>query len=335
MPDPGPPPPPPRRSWGSRLLILLLLASLFFNLSQLVAFRDYSAGVKPPYESFHSGTLTSLDKIARLEIEGVIMPPYTERWLKALDAIEKDDRVRGILLVVDSPGGLVADSHQIYEKLRRLREKKPIVVAMKRVAASGGYYISMGAGPAAKIFAEPTTWTGSIGVIVPRYNLTELASSWGVKSEPLVTGPLKNTLDPLKEMAPEEQAVWKEILDDSFQRFVEVIDEGRGSLDADAVRKLATGQVYTANQALQAGLVDVIGFEEEALESLKQQLNLSSVRVIQYSSPTGLADLLLGASAAASQPPPAMDPLSRLLEANVPRAMYLFGWHPGMRTSLE
>jgi protease-4 len=309
------------------------LVSVFFNLSQMVAFRDYSAGAQPPYESFHSGELSASDKIARLEIEGVIMPPFTERWLKILDAIEKDDRVKGVLLVVDSPGGLVADSHQIYARLKKLRDKKPITVAMKRIAASGGYYLSMGAGPNGKIFAEPTTWTGSIGVIVPRYNLSELARLWGVKSEPLVTGPLKNTLDPLKDMGPEEQQVWTGIIDDAFQRFVDVIDDGRGNLDAEAIRKLATGQVYTAKQALDVGLIDGIAFEDAALESLKEQLNLKQVRVIKYSSPSGLVDIILGSSAQSNPASDPSDPLSRLLDANIPRAMYLFGWHPGLRSN--
>jgi protease-4 len=323
------PPPPPRRRWLTRFLIVLLLASLFLNLSLSVAFRDYVSGAQPPYERFHSGELTASNKIARLEIRGAIMPPYTERWLKSLEAIRKDDNVRGILVVVDSPGGLVADSHQIYSALRKLRDTKPAVVSMKRLAASGGYYVSMGAGPNARIFAEPTTWTGSIGVILPRYNLSELANHWGVKSEPLVTGPLKNTLDPLQDMKPEEREVWMKVLEDAFERFIEVIDDGRRDLDPPRIRELATGQVYTANQALAAGLVDAIGDEEAALDSLKQQLGLTDVRVIKYEFPTSLVDLVIGSATADTQA--ASDPLARLFEANVPRGFYLFGWHPGLK----
>ncbi len=255
MPDapppypPPPPPPPPCRSrkWLVRLLIFLLLLSLLMNFTQAVTFQQYAAG-EQPYEKFHSGELTSNDKIARLEISGVIMPPYTDRWLKAIKKIRDDDKVKGVVLIIDSPGGLVADSHQIYHRLKELSEKKPIVVSMKRLAASGGYYVAMGAGPKAKIFVEPTTWVGSIGVIVPRYDVSELAKTWGVKSDPLVTGPLKNTLDPLNPMKPEEVEVWKAILDDAFGRFIGVIDAGRDKLDDAAIRKLATGQIYTAKQ---------------------------------------------------------------------------------------
>lgn len=325
----SPPPPPPRGRWLVRILILLLVGSLLFNLVQLAAFRDYTTGAQPPYERFHGGELAAPDKIARLNISGVIMPPYTDRWLKSIEAIEKDDKVKGVLMVVDSPGGLVADSHQIYSKLKKLRGKKPIVVSMKRLAASGGYYVAMGGGPEVKIFAEPTTWTGSIGVIMPRYNLAELAKTWGVKSEPLVTGPLKNTLDPLQDMNAEEKQVWMTILDDAFNRFVEVIVDGRGKLTPDQVKALATGQVYTSNQALANGLVDVIGDEDDALNALKADLKLTNARVIQYDSPVGVLDVLLGASAEA-EAPAKTDPLTLLLESNVPRAMYLFGWHPGL-----
>jgi protease-4 len=277
-------------------LVVALVASVLFNLIQLAAFRDYATGSKPPYERFHSGELSASAKIARIQFSGVIMPPYTERWLKTIDEIAKDDHVKGVLLSVDSPGGLVADSHQIYAKLKKLREKKPMVVSMKRLAASGGYYISMGGGPEAKIFAEPTTWTGSLGVIMPRYDVSELAKTWGVKSEPLVTGPMKNSLDPLQPLSEDEKGVWAAILDDAFQRFIDVIDDGRPGLDQEKIRSLATGQVYTAKQALENGLIDVIGDEDDAIAALKDQLGLKSVRVVEYDFPSSLVDVLLGAS---------------------------------------
>jgi len=329
-PAPPPPPPPPKsRKWLVRILVFFLLLSLLFNFAQTVAFQEYAAGEKP-YEKFHSGDLVANDKIARLEISGVIMPPYTDRWLKAIKKISEDNAVKGVVLIIDSPGGLVADSHQIYHRLQKLAEKKPIVVSMKRLAASGGYYVAMGAGPKAKLFVEPTTWVGSIGVIVPRYDVSELASKWGVKSDPLVTGPLKNSLDPLNPMKPEEEVVWKAIIDDAFTRFVQVIDGGREKLDDAAIRKLATGQIYTAKQGLENGLVDVVGYDDDATEDLKTQLGLKSVRVVEYQFPSSFLDVLSAKSDAPSQA--AVDPLKRLFEANTPRAMYLFGWRPGMAT---
>jgi protease-4 len=316
------------RGWLFWLLMVGLGLSLMFNLMQLVAFSDYAGGTTSPYEKYHSGELTSSSKIARIVVGVTIMPPYTDRLLASIKKAAEDDSVKGVLLVIDSPGGLVSDSHKIYHKLKLLSDKKPVYVAFQGIAASGGYYVAMGAGPKGRIYAEPTTWTGSIGVIIPHYNVSELATKVGVSSDSLKTGPFKDALNPLKEMTPDEKAVWEEILKDSFDRFIQVIDEGRSNLDEAGIRKLATGQVFTAPQALQNGLVDAIGYEDEALTALQQAVGLTDARVIEYEHPQTLSDILLGGSAQSRVTMP--DPLTAILESSVPRAMYLFGWHPGI-----
>ena len=310
--------------WWPRVLLAALVISLFFNLRLYFANRSYYSGQTHSTERFHSGDISADDKIAVLKMSGVIMPPFTERLLTAIDAATEDDAVKGVLLEVDSPGGLVADSHQIYDRLQKLAEKKPIYVAMKRMAASGGYYISMGAGPESRIFAEPTTWTGSIGVIIPRYNAAGLASKFGVKSDSLMTGEFKDSLNPFRDLSKREHEVWNKILDDSFGRFVSVIAKNRPLLDDTAVRALATGQIYTARQALENGLVDEIGFADSALEALQEKLGLSDVRIITYYNKPGLLDLALGAAEAKPQP----TTLQTLLDASVPRAMYYCSWAP-------
>lgn len=306
-----------------RILLVLLVISVMVNLAQVAAFRDYRSGTKAPYERFVEGSLGSSDKIALLEIKGVIMPPYTDRVLDTIKRIREDEQVRGVVVAVDSPGGLVADSHRIYLALKKLRETKPMVVAMGRIAASGGYYVSMGGGPETKIFAEEVTWTGSIGVIIPRYDLSELGAKFGVHSDPLKTGPLKDTLDPFRPLGEEERQLWNTILNEALDQFVQVIDQGRAELDEAAIRRLATGQVYTARQALQLKLIDQIGDRDAAVESLKKDLHLEEARIVRYEYPAGLMELLLGAEATLLGP--ADDPLRRLLEASVPRALYLFG----------
>lgn len=314
---------PPERSWGRRIVLVLLLISVMVNFAQLAAFRDYSSGSKAPYERFVEGTLRSSDKIALLEIEGVIMPPYTDRILETIKRIREDEQVRGVVVVVDSPGGLVADSHRIYRALQRLRETKPMVVSMGRLAASGGYYVAMGGGPETKIFAEEVTWTGSIGVIIPRYDLSELGAKFGVRSDPLKTGPLKDTLDPFRPLGDEERQLWNAILSEALDQFVQVIDQGRPALDEAAIRRLATGQIYTARQAQQLKLIDEIGDRDAAIDALKKDLHLEQARIVRYEYPAGLLEVLLGTEAALSSAQD--DPLHRLLEASVPRAMYLFG----------
>ena len=158
------------RGWFIKILIAFLILSIMFNFGLYSAYHQYFSKNDAPHERFHSGNETSNDKIAILKMEATIMPPYTERILRQIEHVQKDKDVKGVLLMIDSPGGLVADSHQIYHRLQKLQNEKPVYVQMKRMAASGGYYIAMGAGPKAKIFAEPTTWTGSIGVILPHYD---------------------------------------------------------------------------------------------------------------------------------------------------------------------
>jgi protease-4 len=315
----------PKRRWLLWLITMAFVCSLFVNALFAVFFSDYLEEVQPPYERFHSGEVLAKDKIARIVTDFTIMPPHTHRLLETIEHVQKKDDIKGVLLVIDSPGGLVSDSHEIYHKLLQLSEKKPIFVCMKVIAASGGYYIAMGAGAGAPIYAEPTTWTGSIGVIMPRYDIHELAKKLGIQSDSLTTGPLKETLNPLKEMTPEEKKVWDVILEDSFERFLNVIDESRTNLNLAQVKELATGQVYTANQAIKNGLIDKIGYEEDALAALKEKLGLKEARVVDFEHPKSLGETLLGVTASQGA---AADPLSRLLNASVPRAMYYFGW-PG------
>jgi protease-4 len=316
-----------RSRWLTWLLGLMLIGSVFFNLALLGALSQFATDPDAPTEAYVSGKVDSEEKIALLEISGTIMPPYTERWLKAVETIEKDDAVKGVVVRVDSPGGLVADSHQLYHALQRLREEtgKPVYVSMARIAASGGYYLAMGAGPEGKIYAEPTTWTGSIGVIIPRYDVSSLAQEMGVESEPLTTGPFKDSLSPFRELSAEERAVWEAIMEDAFQQFKQVVVSGRAQLDEAAVAKLATGQVFTATQAQENGLIDEIGFRDDVIDALAETLGLDDPRVVRYEHPVSLVEMLLGAASARSQ-----TPWEAVLETSVPRAMYFCGWGAGL-----
>lgn len=318
------------KSWIIRLLLIALLVSIALNVAQQVRIEEYFTGPSTPTESFHSGDRDAEQKIALLKISGTIMPPVTGRVLKTIEKISDDDAVKGVVVAIDSPGGLVADSHQIYHHLKELSEKKPMVVTMKRLAASGGYYVAMGAGPEAKIYAEPTTWTGSIGVIIPRYNLSEFAANHGIQAEPLMIGEHKDSLSWFQELPPEEEKLWREILQESYDQFVDVIAENRGDLDEEQVRELATGQVYTAKQALENQLIDEIGFEDDAIDDitgqLKEKLGTDKFRVVTYRHPVTLMEVFTG-SIQARRPE---ETWRTLLESTVPRAMYFFSWAPSL-----
>lgn len=311
-----------RRSLVSLFLLGLLAASAMMNLLLIAGTVMSDPSAETVRQVHRDGNAEASSKLAVVKVSGTIMPPFTDRWIDQIRDAAKDEAVKGVLLEIDSPGGLVADSHQIYHELQKLKDIKPVFVAMKRMAASGGYYIAMGAGTDARVFAEPTTWTGSIGVIMPRYNATELASNIGVKTEPLVTGPLKGSPSPFRDMREDELEVWTTIIDESFQQFLAVIADNRSNLDLEAVRSLATGQVYTTNQAIENGLVDQIGFADEAIEALAESLQLSDYEVVDYMSPTGLLEALLGGQAST----PGV--LEQLLESGVPRAFYFCSWNP-------
>lgn len=304
-----------------RLVLSVLLVSILLNAWYILDPLGYSRPAIP--EQHFSGEQGADERIAIINFEGTISPPFTERWLRQIKRATEDETVRGVVMAIDSPGGFVADSHQLYRDIQKMAKAKPVFVAMKRLAASGGYYIAMGIGEQGRIFAEPTTWTGSIGVIVPRYNATELVRKIGVKVEPLVTGPLKDTLNPFRDMTEQETQVWAEIMKDSFDRFVSVIDQGRPQLDDAAVRALATGQIYTAAQAMENHLVDELGYVEDAVATLARQLQLKSYEAFEYRSTPGLVDALLGSLASSDNPV-----AEQIMQASVPRAMYYASWNP-------
>lgn len=324
-----PPPPPPGPVWrrvARWILILGLLASITTNFVLWNLNATLFSSSAGPTERYHSGSKQAQDKLAIIEISGTIMPPFTSRTLRAIKAAKEDKHVKGVLLKIDSPGGFVADSHQIYHRLKELAETKPIVVSMGSLAASGGYYVAMGAGPNARIFAEPTTWTGSIGVIIPRYEFVGLKDKLGIDSKPLKTGEFKDALNPFKPLSDREKAVWDNILEQAFDQFLTVIDDGRANLKKEQVRKLATGQIYTAKDALDIGLIDAIGYEENAIDELKKVASTNNPQVVKYEFQSGVIDLILGSQAQAD---PAVQ-WRDWLEATVPRAMFYFSWAPAI-----
>ncbi|HLJ09974.1 MAG TPA: signal peptide peptidase SppA [Planctomycetaceae bacterium] len=306
------------------LLTIFLIISLVANYGFYTAYSEYFSPSDGPKETFHSGDRDATDKLAMIRVMGTIMPPFSERIVKTIKKAHDDKHVKGVLLVVDSPGGTVTDSHKIYHELKKLSADKPVVVSMGSLAASGGYFVSMGAGPQARIFAEPTTWTGSIGVIIPHYEMTGVAEKIGFKSAPLKTGEFKDSLSAFREMTPRDKEVWDNILNQAFDLFLDVIDENRDSLDKDQVRALATGQIYTAQDAKKNGMVDEIGFQDDALDALKKVAGLSTARVVSYHYALDLWDTLLGSAKA-------NDPSAQwraILEMTVPRAMYYCSWGP-------
>ena len=198
-------------------------------------------------------------QIARIEITGAIASETRKYVLDALKTV-KEKKFPALLLRIDSPGGTVGDSQEIYEALRRLQDEVKIVASFGNISASGGVYIGMGA---QHIMANPGTITGSIGVILRGNNLERLLDKVGVSFKVIKSGPYKDILAFDRELTHEEQHILQEMIDVSYQQFVTTVAQGR-NLDVDKVKTFADGRIFTGQQALELGLVDRLGTEEDA-----------------------------------------------------------------------
>jgi protease-4 len=288
-------------------------------------------------ERYHSLSKDAESKIAIISVEGAILSG--DGFVKKqIDRVRDDKNVKAVVLRVDSPGGTVTGSDYIYHHLKKLLDEKkiPMVVSMGSIAASGGYYISMAAGDGEKrIFAEPTTWTGSIGVIIPHYDLSGLLEKWDVKDDSIASGPFKQMASPTQQLAPperkKERALLQSLVDESFGGFKQIVLDSRPALRKDQSLQdvVFTGQIFTAKQAKANGLVDELGFVEDAINQALQLAKLSKdqVRVVQYRQPLGALSELLGASATASQ---TRFDLAQFLDLTAPRAYFLCTWLPSV-----
>ncbi|SPQ01949.1 Signal peptide peptidase SppA, 36K type [Candidatus Sulfobium mesophilum] len=198
------------------------------------------------------------DKVALIRIEGPILDSKN-----AVDEIKehaKDSSIKAIILRVDSPGGAVAPSQEIYSEVKKAAAKKAVVVSMGAIAASGGYYISC---PATRIIANAGTLTGSIGVIMEIPNIEGLLTKIGVKTEVIKSGKNKDIGSAFRAMKPEERELLQGVMDNVHEQFIRAVAEGR-KLKIDDVREIADGRIFTGEQALAKGLVNELGTLEDA-----------------------------------------------------------------------
>ncbi|GBF81475.1 signal peptide peptidase SppA [Aphanothece sacrum] len=198
-------------------------------------------------------------QIARIEITGAIGSETRKNVLQALKTV-KEKKFPALLLRIDSPGGTVGDSQEIYEALKRLRQDVKIVASFGNISASGGVYIGVGA---QYIVANPGTITGSIGVILRGNNLEVLLAKIGVSFKVIKSGPYKDILSFDRELTTEEQTILQEMIDVSYQQFVSTVAQGR-NLEIEKVKSFADGRIFTGQQALELGVVDRLGTEEDA-----------------------------------------------------------------------
>jgi protease-4 len=211
------------------------------------------------YLSDREESLWGGEKIAIIEVQGVILDP--QPIVEKLIKLRKNEKVKAIVLRIDSPGGGVGPAQEIFAEVKKARKEKKVLVSMGSVAASGGYYIACGAD---KILANPGSITGSIGVIVESLNVEELLRKLGLRSMVVKSGKHKDLGSPLRPMTTEERKLLQGVIDSVHEQFIRAVAEGR-NLPLEKVRELADGRIFSGEQAQELGLVDELGNLEDTL----------------------------------------------------------------------
>ncbi len=241
----------------------LFLALLLFIAVLITAFRPDGLGFGKP-------------SVGVIEISGPIMD--SKQTLEEIKAFSDDEMIVGVVVRIDSPGGAVAPSQEIFEAVKKLKAKKPVAVSMGTTAASGGYYIAVGSD---MIFANPGTVTGSIGVISQFFNFEELMDTVNVRVHTVKTGQFKDSGSPFKEFSESDEKFFNELIDDIYLQFIEDIAASR-KMEIAEVRKLADGRVFTGRQAKKLKMIDELGTIDDAVAYVAEKGGLSGETTVVY-----------------------------------------------------
>ena len=331
-------PPPRAKGQGcfgffAMLFVMIFIAMFFIGMMASVGGIDLtgiSSGKTKLRTEHFMHNKDAKDKIAVIRIEGVIYESSTGFIKRQIEAVVDDPNVKGVVLRVNSPGGTVSGSDYYLHHLQEMKihhedadgkEKElPIVVSMGPVAASGGYYVSMCGD---RIFAEPAGVTGSIGVIMQMYNGHELFGKIGLEEVDITSHRLKGMGSFGRPITEEEEAIWQDIVNQMFSMFTDVVKEGRPQFaeDPDKLTEIATGQVYTAKQAVENGLIDEVGFIEDAIDWLIAEAGLDKekVNVIRYKHEPTVSEILFGVKSNSQS----MDIEETVSDLTTPQAYYV------------
>ncbi len=313
------------------VLALLLFGSLLANIGLTAAFfagpavagNDYPVDAEPEFDEVWSYGYGKT-KVVRIALHGVIMrgrrerligyePDMVESILAQIRAATIDPEVKAILLEVDSPGGAVTPSDEIYAELERFKrkdEERVIMVFVRDLGASGAYYAAM-AGD--YIMAEPTAIVGSIGVIMQTLNMKGLGDKVGLSSVTIASGENKDMLNPFEEVNTNHVAMLQELVDGMQERFASIVVNSRGLENRD----LLDGRVFNAGQAEAHGFIDGVGYLQDAIDKLTDLLDVEEVRIVRYYEERGFFEAMMNARA------PALPDFNAVQQ---PRFLYL--WKP-------
>jgi len=255
---------PVRRAFG----FLGGFLALFFVLAFVIALLRAGSG--------GSGFLSGEDVVAVVPLEGEI--ERSDAFVETLQGLEENHRVGAVVVRINSPGGAVAPSQEMYDAVRRLSAIKPVVASLGAVAASGGYYV---ASAADVVVASPGTLTGSIGVIMSLTNVRGLMEKLGVEATIVTAGKWKDTGSPFRAVTPEERAMFQKMADQVHTQFIDAVAAGR-KLDPARAREIGNGRIYTGEEAQQIGLVDELGGLEAAVKIAGTRGGITGKPVVEH-----------------------------------------------------
>lgn len=274
------------------------------------------------------------DKIAVIDVDG-ILTNSSEGGLfgvkdnpvslfgEKLEQARIDQNVKAVVLRINSPGGTVAASDMMYHELSAFKAatNKPVIACILDVGASGGYYIACGCD---EIIAGPSSITGSIGTIMQTVSFAGTMNKLGISAEAIKSGQLKDMASPLKDLADEERQVLQAIIMQFYENFLDVVLAGRNGLQRDELRKLADGRVFTSDQAKAAGLIDRIGYPQDAIDRAKKAAGLNNVQVVMYHRPYGYRSNLYSSAAELGTKSLVNIELPQWLRSEGPQFLYLW-----------
>ena len=249
----------------SKKIILISAAILFSVLILFLVSVKIAATIIGTGDSL----VTMKEGVGLIEVKGMILD--SKETIRQLRYFIKQDAVKAVVLRVDSPGGIVAPSQEIYSEVKKFAAKKKIIVSMGSLAASGGYYISA---PSTMIYANPGTITASIGVILKLSNIESLMDKIGIKAYTLKTGKYKDSGSPVRQFSEEDRAMLQAVIDNTHEQFVKAVAEGR-KLQIEDVRKIADGRILSGEQAKELKLVDRLGTLQDAIEEAGRLAGIS------------------------------------------------------------
>jgi protease-4 len=291
-----PPPPPPPRDRLALGVVAFIFGGLFLVFFGFLLLAYSVVRGETP-------RIASGPRVGVVEVKGAIGMGGSEgvdaeRVMKQLRRFGDDDGMKAVVLRVDSPGGAVSPSQEIYDEVRRLAEKKVVVCSLGSMAASGGFYVAMGCD---KIVAEPGTLTGSIGVISQFVNVKGLVERFDIKTETIKSGKLKDMGNPFRDMTPDDRAYWQGVTNQIYEQFLAAVVASRKLPEAQ-VRKVADGRVITGADAKALGLADQLGNFYDAVDLARKEADLSGEPYLVYPPEDGtrLFERLMGGAARAA-----------------------------------